>query len=622
MLVREGTLSEIADSAPTIINKEPFTTAIGEKQSLTGSTQPKIHGNIWAPALRRNAPGWGLVALFITLACCVGAIIIVLVSNGQNVEAWKVQPSVLLAILMAGANATLMFALAGGVTNAWWYTVYKGATVAEIHQQWSFGMSLWEAMFAGRHMGTVAFATIIGTWAIFATDPLMQRSTNVVSANITGSVDVVASIAPLIPYGYTGITTGLGGGDSDLSIVAPTIPAMDSARDYFNKVPITTGFTGCKGNCTGTVPAAGFAVTCQKRRFPVDYYAKGINPSNSSDLSYQDPQLGFSTNFTEDSWSLSANLTVAYVDSINQTCAGFMTVRSCYLQAATIEYPITITNNVVTLGDVSSPKVLALQNSSVYSHSTCLVDCPVYAQGGMTISGITLSTQRFFNSSVILTHVAPTPHTAFDWIVDYAGTLSNQYQSVTESDFAYSINNCNMTYLDPTNVIIQAMNEMMFRTALRASNTSLYNGLEGFNHPGEPVIFIPMPGVDGVPRNTSITMTQTSSINVYSSDYKFLGASIAIIILSLILITPLYYGYWKIGRRPTLNPLETAKAFGAPLLERAGSNMEVTGLVKVVGPTKVRYGEVLREEDGVQVHKLEIAEAEAVRAPRRAVTYQ
>ncbi|KFY25922.1 hypothetical protein V491_01546 [Pseudogymnoascus sp. VKM F-3775] len=117
-------------------------------------------------------------------------------------------------------------------------------------------------------------------------------------------------------------------------------------------------------------------------------------------------------------------------------------------------------------------------------------------------------------------------------------------------------------------------------------------------------------------------MTQTSSINVYSSDYKFLGASIAIILLSLILITPLYYGYWKIGRRPTLNPLETAKAFGAPLLERAGSNMEVIGLVKVVGPTKVRYGEVLREEDGVQVYKLEIAEAEVVQAPRRAVTYQ
>ncbi|KFY25923.1 hypothetical protein V491_01547 [Pseudogymnoascus sp. VKM F-3775] len=256
---------------------ETFTTAIGEKQSLTASTQPKTHGNIWAPTLRRNTPGWGLVAVFITLACCVGAIIIVVVSNGQNVEAWKVQPSVLLAILMAGSNATLMFALAGGVTNAWWYKVYKGATVAEVHQQFSFGMSLWEAMSAGRQMGTVACATIIGTWAIFATDPLMQRSTNVVTASITGSVGVVASIAPLIPYGYTGITTGLGEGDSDLSVVAPTIPAMDSARDYFNKVPITTGFTGCKGNCTGTVPAAGYAVTCQKRRFPVDYYAKGIN---------------------------------------------------------------------------------------------------------------------------------------------------------------------------------------------------------------------------------------------------------------------------------------------------------------------------------------------------------
>ncbi|KAH7350719.1 hypothetical protein BKA65DRAFT_476091 [Rhexocercosporidium sp. MPI-PUGE-AT-0058] len=622
-LVHGGTAGETAanSTTPLIVSKEPITAKTEEKPSLSASSHPESQGDAWAPSLRRNTPALGLAAAFITLGCCIGAIIIVVVSNGQNVEAWKIQPSVLLAILMAGSNATLMFALAGGITNSWWYMVYKGAPIAEVHRQWSVGVSLWEALSAGKHMGPVAVATVIGTWAIFVTDPLMQKSTNVVSVNLTSSVNVAVSIAPLIPYGYTGMTVAPGGADNDLSVVAPTVPAMDVARDYFNKVPITTGFTGCKGNCSGTIPAAGFAVTCHESRFPIDFYAIAPNASNTSDFSFQQPQLAFSTKFTENSWTLSSNLTVSYVDSINRTCAGFMTVRSCYLQAATIEYPVSIINNLVTLGDVSSPKVLAIQNSSAYSHETCLVDCPIYASGSMTISGITLSAQRLFSSSAILTHVNPTPQTAYAWKADYAGTLSNQYQSVKQSDFVYTIANCNMSYSDPTDVIIQAMNEMMFRTALRASNTSLYFGLEGFNHPGERVLFTPMPGVDGIPRNINITMTQTSSVNVYKSDYKYLGASITLILLSLILIIPLYYGYWKMGRRLTLSPLETAKAFGAPLLSKAGSNMEVGGLVKVAGSTKVRYGGVLRAEDGVQVHRLEIAEAETVQAPRRGIAY-
>lgn len=71
----------------------------------------------------------------------------------------------------------------------------------------------------------------------------------------------------------------------------------------------------------------------------------------------------------------------------------------------------------------------------------------------------------------------------------------------------------------------------------------------------------------------------------------------------------------------SMSPLETAKAFGAPLLGRAGSNMEAKEMVGLVGTMRVRYGEVLREESGVQVCSLEIAEAEGVQAPRRGVSY-
>jgi hypothetical protein len=230
--------------SPSIINKEPLMTATEKNGKGNTEHQGLIEGNVWQPAIFRNAPIWGLGAVFGTLACCVGTILIVIVSNGDKVESWKVQPSVLLAILIAGANATMTFALAGGAVNAWWYKAYKGATVTEIQWQWSLGDSLWDAMCAGRHVSLVALATIVGTWAVFGTDPLMQRSTGVISKNITEPVSVIASIAPLIPYGYTGISTTRGG-----TAFAPTPPAMDAARDFFNKVPINLGFYGCKDNC-------------------------------------------------------------------------------------------------------------------------------------------------------------------------------------------------------------------------------------------------------------------------------------------------------------------------------------------------------------------------------------
>ena len=53
---------------------------------------------------------------------------------------------------------------------------------------------------------------------------------------------------------------------------------------------------------------------------------------------------------------------------------------------------------------------------------------------------------------------------------------------------------------------------------------------------------------------------------------------------------PRYRGWWEIGRPTTLSPLETAKAFGAPLLAECNSNDKVRDLIKNVGDRNVQYG--------------------------------
>jgi len=111
---------------------------------------------------------------------------------------------------------------------------------------------------------------------------------------------------------------------------------------------------------------------------------------------------------------------------------------------------------------------------------------------------------------------------------------------LTNKDFAFTLGSCNSTFFDPTTFIIQSLNEIMFRTALLAANVSLYAKITGFY---TDETFVPLPDNDGVPRNRTITMVQTSNINVFQSDYKFLGAAVAILLLGVLLIIPLYHGY-------------------------------------------------------------------------------
>jgi hypothetical protein len=78
------------------------------------------------------------------------------------------------------------------------------------------------------------------------------------------------------------------------------------------------------------------------------------------------------------------------------------------------------------------------------------------------------------------------------------------------------------------------------------------------------------------------------------------------------------WGFWELGRKVTLGPMEIASAFQAPALQAPGvtaAGGEVSTLLKEVGARQVRYGEV-----GGQ---LAVAEAEVTKrliGPKRAVT--
>jgi hypothetical protein len=64
-------------------------------------------------------------------------------------------------------------------------------------------------------------------------------------------------------------------------------------------------------------------------------------------------------------------------------------------------------------------------------------------------------------------------------------------------------------------------------------------------------------------------------------------------LLGLISLLPIYYGWWELGRKTTLSPLETAKAFGAPILREVNDNATVEQILRQVGKRRIRYGKIL-----------------------------
>jgi hypothetical protein len=86
-------------------------------------------------------------------------------------------------------------------------------------------------------------------------------------------------------------------------------------------------------------------------------------------------------------------------------------------------------------------------------------------------------------------------------------------------------------------------------------------------------------------------MYQTANVNVYRSDYRLLIVNTVLTLTFILMIVPMFIGWWELGRHVTLNPIEIGKAFDAPLLQGPGSNASLEKLVKIMAARELRLGE-------------------------------
>jgi hypothetical protein len=220
-----------------------------------------------------------------------------------------------------------------------------------------------------------------------------------------------------------------------------------------------------------------------------------------------------------------------------------------------VRYKVSIDGNASTISLPANSSIYDDEITSTYNVTE------TYTPGSYTTyGGLALALANRFNSWTNMRFAG-----AIGYDVTTSGAVANQYVQPNTTSGAESMT-CGLAFTDPTDNLIANARELMFRTAIAAANSS---------------------NVRSVPAQ------QEATIAVYQSHYLYLGLASLFTTLAIILVVPTFIGYWYLGRNVSMSPIETAKAFNAPLLRNEDSNAEADHLINNLGHIGVRYGVIL-----------------------------
>lgn len=262
-------------------------------------------------------------------------------------------------------------------------------------------------------------------------------------------------------------------------------------------------------------------------------------------------------------------MTTLYSSAINDSCIATITIDTCQVDAAVVEYPITIRDTTITLNYDELDDMAVV---STYISAGDLPTAPENAGVGL-LQGVNdfLGFYLFANVSLRVRSTLP------DQKPTYVGTstIADMFFDSDLSNYSnYTNAKCNLKWFTPTKYALNSMHDFMFRSALGAGNGT------------EPQIF---------------TVQHTNPGLVFHSEYRYLITALAVTLFALLSMLPLFWGRWNLGQPVTLSPLETAKAFGAPIMQLAGQNPTVEEILKTIRGIKVRYEREVTEDGSFMI---------------------
>jgi len=505
--------------------------------------EKQVRGGLSTESLTFWAPWPGIASILIILTCAVSAAVIVSVSNDNLVEEWNIKPAVLLAILSATSNIAFSTALATGITVQFWLHATCGTLLTQLHYIWDHGrgIGLIRALRAGSEARRVAIIATLCYFLQFATVPLFQRSTYQISQDQPSNTTIFLDLSSRIPDGWFGLM-------QDGQVVAGR-RAMSQAQGWYRNATIKAknepGYTCDGGTCVGSVRGAGFTHTCR----PLPAREIDLLDSNTDDESV----FLIKHVFTEDSNGTPViNLTTLYIDKVEGKCMATLKGDVCEITTATIEYPIIIQNSTVSLRYYDLDKVTTV---ATYQSASDSLTAPTGTPAGPLVG-----LKNFLRSWLAVNSTKQFNTAANKTLYTSEGWGSDLFFQAEPWDYGnHSLIQCGLTWNSPTEYVLKAMHDFMFRVALKTGN-----GTE----------------------QQSFDVRKTASKLVFRSEYRYLGAALASTACCLVLVSNLVWGWWQLDRKVTLSPLETARAIGSssngPLFRRVGSDGTIEDILEAV----------------------------------------
>ncbi|OAP57429.1 hypothetical protein AYL99_08167 [Fonsecaea erecta] len=565
----------------------------------------------WQPGFRKRFPWVGFGCLVMVVVFSIVAIVVLKESNDRPVSSWpqKMAPNVVLSVCNSGASVCIAIAVAQGIAVSWWRRALKGATIADLHNTWAFGSSIASVVLNVKYFNIAALAAIVTKLTIID-GILFQRSTSTyLKLGPEHPVNITTFPTPQLP-----VTAMLNAAANDTRILnyAFTGDIISWANSAYAQPYQPNGFTECDGICNLTVLAPGYIATClddhvQTQRVDlIGEAAAHVGPNKThATVETEVFSLSFNTTFPTAAknytW-IGLNLTYYYEDdeatkTPSQMCPVKIKTKQCELREAMLKYPLylelansttseandTTSQTNVYFGTIDPDFGTLIPATDYFDYSKGQIPGFEFqwwisnatswrptSLGETRTGGFTRALSDRYKATASL--ITMSDDKDYNWYLSTTGQFSGTEE---ESD---STQGCPYTYPDPMTDLMVGLNTLTFLTAEDLWNRPGYVDTE----------------VDwDVWSNASrvyVEATQRKPQVYYQTKYGWMFGALASTLVCVLLVLPSYWGFWELGRKVTLNPIEVANAFQAPAFAPAHPRSGLADdIVKVTGERVVRY---------------------------------
>lgn len=583
----------------------------------------------WMAGIWIRFPWSGAGALFLTVLLTGTSAGILLASHGTTMDDWKIghdnaQPHVYISLFEMLMNFLILFALGEGIVIRLWRQLLQGTTLDSIHNTYE-SMYLWPAVkrIVRLEFNIVAVACILASVS-FARGPLFHRALTITDngrKSFGSTVDL-----KIAPYPLAEFFTNNDSDPRQQSGIAPIFEELVKGLGAGSSLTYDQA-ASCGDYCTGVVKGYTFKATCSSVVRHIDintviHECKACTTEECRGDCKLRRTTSLSSTFFSTSYEPANNsLTITSIHKNTTSCSGDIQVQTCNLTPAKSDIPFIITKGTIDRNfNVSTPQIYdavsSTDNAFMESYWPLALN-KLFPSVSVDVSASPDFSKLDYTKCVHPANIkslmgsvdtsAP-PATCSNSTIDPA-LFTNDPSTIYAVKYEPSTGEdpfCGTTWNDPMPDMINTMQSLAFRTTVAMATAP--DSLFATSLTGATLADLRSTWTQRIP------ITGYRTVPVYHTSPLLVALGIAVSLIGVVAVVPLYYGFWEMGRKVSLNPLETARAFGAPLMEGLDGNTTPDMISVERGGMGVKYGALDRYGEQKKLRVEESGKA-AVRMP-------